>query len=158
MSVIQFSEKEAETRALGAALAEILAPDGVLMMTGDLGSGKTVVTQGLAAGLGIDSRQVQSPSFTLIREHEGSGGRLVHIDLYRLDDQELESLGLWEILAGPGIKAVEWGEKIPFEVPDAVQLTIRVLEPSNRRRIELSGLAENELLPGLQGTESLEQD
>ena len=158
MSVIQFSEKEAETHALGAALAEILAPDGVLMMTGDLGSGKTVVTQGLAAGMGIDSRQVQSPSFTLIREHEGSGGRLVHIDLYRLDDQELESLGLWEILAGPGVKAVEWGEKRPFEVPDAVQLTIQVLEPSNRRRIELSGVAENELLPGLQGTESKEQD
>lgn len=129
------------------ALAPKLVPDGVLLMTGDLGSGKTVVTQGLALGMGIEHRQVQSPSFTLIREHEGAGGKLVHIDLYRLDDRDLGSLGLWEILASPGVKAVEWGEKVPFEVPAAFHLTIRVVEPSHRRRFDLSGLDEIELPP-----------
>lgn len=127
------------------ALAAKLVPDGVLLMSGDLGSGKTVVTQGLAQGMGIEYRQVQSPSFTLVREHEGAGARLVHIDLYRLDDRDLGSLGLWEILAGPGVKAVEWGEKVPFEVPAAVHLAIQVLEPSYRRRFDLSGLDEIEL-------------
>jgi len=129
------------------ALAAKLVPDGVLLMSGDLGSGKTVVTQGLAQGMGIEYRQVQSPSFTLVREHEGAGARLVHIDLYRLDDRDLGSLGLWEILAGPGVKAVEWGEKVPFEVPAAVHLTIRVLEPASRRRFDLSGLDDLDVPP-----------
>ena len=147
MSLIHFSEDETGTRALGMALAPKLVPDGVLLMTGDLGSGKTVVTQGLALGMGIEYRQVQSPTFTLVREHEGAGGKLVHIDLYRLDDRDLGSIGLWEILASPGVKAVEWGEKVPFEVPAAVHLAIRVLEPSFRRRFDLSGLGEIELPP-----------
>jgi tRNA threonylcarbamoyl adenosine modification protein YjeE len=114
--------------------------DGVLLLSGDLGSGKTVVTQGLGMALGIDYKQVQSPSFTLVREHEGNQGRLIHIDLYRLDNADLEALGLWEILAGPGLKAVEWGDKLPFEVPGAVRLFVEVLEPSNERRFEISGL------------------
>lgn len=158
MSLVHLSESEAETRALGAALAAKLMPDGVLLMSGDLGSGKTVVTQGLAMGMGVESREVQSPSFTLVREHEGAGGRLIHIDLYRLDEKEIGSLGLWEILAGPGVKAVEWGEKVPFEVPSALHLAIEVLEPSRRRRIDLSGIEPNELLPAVQGVDSIDQD
>ena len=67
---------EEETRALGRALAGELAPDGVLLLSGDLGSGKTVLAQGVAAGLGIDPGEVQSPTFNLIREHRGTGGRL----------------------------------------------------------------------------------
>ncbi len=136
---------EQGTRSLGAALGRSLAPDGVLLLSGDLGSGKTVVTQGLAIALGIDYRQVQSPSFTLVREHEGGQGHLIHIDLYRLDNADLEALGLWEILAGPGVKAVEWGDKLPFEVPGAVRLSVEVLEPPNERRFEISGIDEAEL-------------
>lgn len=128
------TQDEAETRALGRELAAELAPDGVLLLSGDLGTGKTVLTQGLAEGLGIDAREVQSPTFTLIREHEGPGGRLVHVDLYRLEPAETGALGIEELLAGPGIKVVEWAERLPFEVPGATWL--RLLRSAEGRDIQ----------------------
>ncbi len=126
---------ESETRALGKSLAAELAPDGVLLLSGDLGAGKTVLTQGLAEGLGIDPREVQSPTFTLIREHEGPGGRLIHADLYRLDPGEAGALGIEELLAGPGVKVVEWAERLPFEVHGATWL--RLLRVADGREIKL---------------------
>ena len=128
------TKTEEETRDLGASLATELAPDGVLLLSGDLGTGKTVLTQGLAEGLGIDAREVQSPTFTLIREHEGPGGRLVHVDLYRLEPGETGALGIEELLAGPGIKVVEWAERLPFEVPGATWL--RLLRAAEGREIQ----------------------
>jgi tRNA threonylcarbamoyladenosine biosynthesis protein TsaE len=131
---------EAGTRALGRELAEELAPDGVLLLSGNLGTGKTVLTQGLAEGLGIDPREVQSPTFTLIREHEGPGGRLVHVDLYRLEPGETGALGIEELLAGPGIKVVEWAERLPFEVPGATWLRLlRVTDGREIQRIQPGG-------------------
>jgi tRNA threonylcarbamoyladenosine biosynthesis protein TsaE len=118
------SASEAETRAFGRALAGELAPDGVLLLSGDLGSGKTVLAQGVAAGLGIDPAEVLSPTFNLIREHRGSRGRLIHVDLYRLDPDEVGALGLEELLAGPGVKVVEWAERLPFPVPGARELRL----------------------------------
>lgn len=128
------SANDEETRRIGAELAAELRPDGVLLLSGELGAGKTVLAQGVAAGLGIDPRQVQSPSFTLIREHEGTGGRLIHVDLYRLQPREAAELGLEELLAGPGVKVIEWAERLPFEVPGAVRLTLRTL-PEGEREI-----------------------
>jgi tRNA threonylcarbamoyladenosine biosynthesis protein TsaE len=131
------TRSEAETRALGQSLAAELAPDGVLLLSGDLGAGKTVLTQGLAEGLGIDPREVQSPTFTLIREHEGPGGRLIHVDLYRLDPGETAALGIEELLAGPGVKVVEWAERLPFEVPGATRLRLaRVAGEGGGREIK----------------------
>lgn len=119
------SRHEAETRELGARLAVELEPDGVLLLTGDLGAGKTVLVQGLAAALGIDPRQVQSPTFTVVREHQGERCALAHIDLYRLEPEEAAALGIEELLAGPGIKAVEWAERLPCPVADGLWLEIR---------------------------------
>jgi tRNA threonylcarbamoyl adenosine modification protein YjeE len=98
----------------------------VLLLTGELGSGKTVLARGVAAALGIDPRQVLSPSFNLIREHRGAAGhppRLVHVDLYRLEPQEAAALGLDEVLAGAGVKVVEWAERLP-EAPPAGPATL----------------------------------
>ena len=129
------TESEEQTRALGASLGGRLAPDGVLLLAGDLGAGKTVLTQGVATGLGIDPREVVSPSFTLIREHEGAAGILVHIDLYRLEADDVSSLALDELLAGPGIKVVEWAERLPFAVPDAMCLELRRTGREDQREI-----------------------
>src|SRR6185295_19817990 len=93
------TRSEAETQALGRDLARELAPDGILLLSGELGSGKTVLARGIGEGLGIDPREVQSPTFTLIREHRGigdRGGRMVHVDLYRLDPEDVGTLGLEE--------------------------------------------------------------
>jgi tRNA threonylcarbamoyladenosine biosynthesis protein TsaE len=122
---------EEETRAVGRALAAELSPDGVLLLSGDLGSGKTVLAQGVAEGLGIAAREVQSPTFTLIREHKvpGTERQLIHVDLYRLEPEEVEPLGLEERLAGPGVKVIEWAERLPFPVPGALALTLRRQKP-----------------------------
>jgi tRNA threonylcarbamoyladenosine biosynthesis protein TsaE len=140
---------EEETRALGAALARELAPDGVLLLSGDLGAGKTVLARGAAEGLGIDPNEVQSPTFSLIREHRGSGApggrlvRLLHIDLYRLEPDEAGALGLEELLAGPGVKVVEWAERLPFPVPGA-----RVLRLARRPGGGRDIMEEKSLEPG----------
>jgi tRNA threonylcarbamoyladenosine biosynthesis protein TsaE len=115
---------EEETRTFGRELAEELAPDGVLLLSGDLGTGKTVLAQGVASGLGIDPGEVQSPTFNLIREHRGSRGFLIHVDLYRLEPEQVGALGLEELLAGPGVKVVEWAERLPFPVPGARALRL----------------------------------
>jgi tRNA threonylcarbamoyladenosine biosynthesis protein TsaE len=129
----------AATRRVGEELAAELAPDGVLLLSGDLGTGKTVLTQGLAEGLGIDPGEVQSPTFTLVREHRGAGApghRLVHVDLYRLEPAEAAEIGLDELLAGPGVKVVEWAERLPYKVPGALRLALRRTEQGREIREE----------------------
>jgi tRNA threonylcarbamoyladenosine biosynthesis protein TsaE len=130
------SRSEAETLALGRELGRELAPDGVLLLSGDLGAGKTVLARGIGEALGIAAREVQSPTFTLIREHRGSGGRLVHVDLYRLAPEETAALGLEELLAGPGVKVIEWAERLPFAPPGALVLKLARSADGEGREIE----------------------
>jgi tRNA threonylcarbamoyladenosine biosynthesis protein TsaE len=115
----------AATREVGRELARELAPDGALLLEGDLGAGKTVLVQGLAEGLGLDPTAVQSPTFTLHAVHRGSGGVLHHFDLYRLSAEEVAATGFEELLLGPGVKAVEWAERLPFAIPGARVIRIR---------------------------------
>lgn len=125
------------TEAVGRELAASLAPDGALLLQGELGAGKTALVRGLAAGLGVAPGEVQSPTFTLLREHRGAAGRLLHFDLYRLEPEEVAASGFEELLLGPGVKAVEWPERLPFAVPGARRLAI-AREAGERRRIELT--------------------
>lgn len=122
-----FTRSEEETRRVGAELGAELAPAGVLLVHGDLGAGKTVLARGVAEALGVDPAEVQSPTFIVMREHEGRGagaGRLVHVDLYRLDPDEAAAAGVEEVLAGPGVKVVEWAERLPHAPPGALRLRI----------------------------------
>jgi len=131
------TRSEAETQELGRELGRELAPDGVLLLSGDLGAGKTVLTRGIGEALGVGSREVQSPTYTLIREHRGTEGRLVHVDLYRLSGEETLALGLEELLAGPGVKVIEWAERLPFEVPGACILHLaRTADGEGREVVE----------------------
>lgn len=129
------SADAAATRRIGAALAQGLAPDGILLLEGDLGAGKTVLAQGVAAGLGIPAGEVQSPTYTLVREHRGPGGRLLHLDLYRLEPDDVAAAGIEEVLAGSGVKVVEWPDRLPFAPPNAVVVSITEL-PNGERDIE----------------------
>jgi len=102
-----------ETLAFGRDLARLLLPPCLVLLEGELGSGKTVLTKGIAAGLGAASEsEVNSPTFALV--HEYSGRRKVyHLDLYRVESaRELASLGLDELLAQDATVIVEWGEKL----------------------------------------------
>ncbi len=138
------SASEGETRELGARLAEELRPDGTLLLSGDLGAGKTVLVQGVAAGLGIDPAEIQSPTFTLIREHVAGDARLLHVDLYRLDAREAAAIGLEEELAGAGVKVVEWAERLGFPVPGALALEIRRIGEGDERLVLERAPAESE--------------
>jgi tRNA threonylcarbamoyladenosine biosynthesis protein TsaE len=126
---------EAETEAVGEALAAELSPDGLLLLSGDLGSGKTVLARGIARGLGIDPREVQSPTFTLIREHRSPAARLIHVDLYRLEPEDLDALGLDELLAGPGVKVVEWAERLPEALRAHAALALALRRAGEEREI-----------------------
>lgn len=132
------SRSEAETLTLGSGLAERLGRDGALLLWGELGSGKTVLTQGLAQALGFERREIQSPTYTLIHEYKKRGRRFVHADLYRLEPDQISALGLEEVLAGPGVKVVEWADRLPFPVAGAIRLRISV-GAAGERRIEEIG-------------------
>jgi tRNA threonylcarbamoyladenosine biosynthesis protein TsaE len=112
-----------QTRAVAAALGELLAPGDLVLLVGDLGAGKTVFVQGLARGLGVEE-PVTSPTFTIVQEYAGRLP-LVHVDVYRLDRlQDVYDLGLEE--AGDrGATVVEWGDLVEQAVP-AEHLVIRI--------------------------------
>ena len=131
------SHDEAATEDIGARLVTMLPPDSTILLKGDLGAGKTVLVRGLSKPLGIDRRQVQSPSYALIHEYEGTKGRLVHVDLFRLEPDEVPSLGLDELLDGPGFKAIEWGERLSEMPPGSVNIRIEAEGESGARRITL---------------------
>ena len=106
-----------ETQKLGENLGTPIAAPALLALTGELGSGKTAFVQGLARGLGVPQEYyITSPSFTLINEYPGRR-RLFHVDLYRLENYtDLEETGLYDILEGDGVVAVEWAEKLPEDL------------------------------------------
>lgn len=130
------SRSERETEAVGRELAARLTPDGVLLLSGELGSGKTVLVKGVAEALGIAPSEIQSPTFTLMRSHQGTDGALLHVDLYRLEPEEVQDIGLEEALYGPGVKVVEWAERLPYEVPGAVHVRLRRGALEGEREIE----------------------
>jgi len=129
----------AETRRVGEEILPELLPDGTVLLLGDLAAGKTVLAQGVAAGLGIDPAEVQSPTYTLVREHNGPRGRLLHLDLYRLEPAEAALLGLEELLASPAVKVVEWAERLPLRVPGALVLRLQPGAGEEREIHELIG-------------------
>lgn len=100
-----------ETRILGACLAPTLLPGDVISLSGDLGAGKTVFVQGIAAALGVEG-PVTSPTFTIVHEYEGRYP-ITHMDVYRLDSfQEVLDLGFEELLDPAAVLVVEWGEAV----------------------------------------------
>jgi tRNA threonylcarbamoyladenosine biosynthesis protein TsaE len=126
------THSEAETAALGRQLAPSLAPGAVVLLIGDLGTGKTAFARGLAEGLGIDPEEVSSPTFTLIQEYRGGRLTLFHVDLYRLTDpREIDDLGLGD-LAEEGVLAIEWAEKLTRPVAEGVIVRFRHLGGDTR--------------------------
>jgi tRNA threonylcarbamoyladenosine biosynthesis protein TsaE len=124
MPVVLHSDSAEGTRALGRRLAQLLVEGDVLLLHGDLGAGKTTLTQGILSGLNAGSAG-QSPTFILVSEHQGimASGTPVdirHLDLYRLNDPaELDSFGYADILsASDGIIIVEWPERAGDFLPE----------------------------------------
>jgi tRNA threonylcarbamoyladenosine biosynthesis protein TsaE len=130
-----------ETIELGRKIAGQLSSKAVVLLIGDLGAGKTTLTQGIVEGLGAASREeVASPTFTLI--HEYGPPPIYHIDLYRLDTEaEVATLGLDELFDRDAVVLIEWGERFPRLMPQArieIRLEHSKDEDDDSRRIQVS--------------------
>jgi tRNA threonylcarbamoyladenosine biosynthesis protein TsaE len=107
-----------DTAALGRALADLLEPGDLVVLAGPLGAGKTVLVQGIGAGLGVPGR-ITSPTFVLARVHRGGRLPLVHVDAYRLGSvEEVDDLDLDADL-GSSVTVVEWGSGLVEQLTDA---------------------------------------
>jgi tRNA threonylcarbamoyladenosine biosynthesis protein TsaE len=126
------SRSERETAHAARELAQDLQANDVVLLSGDLGAGKTAFVRGLAEGLGIDPDDVASPTFTLIHEYRGGRLTLYHIDLYRLSPREVEDLGLDDVLEAGGVVAIEWPDRWKAAPADAVRVELRVSGETDR--------------------------
>ncbi|HEY9781123.1 MAG TPA: tRNA (adenosine(37)-N6)-threonylcarbamoyltransferase complex ATPase subunit type 1 TsaE [Leptolyngbyaceae cyanobacterium] len=126
--LIKFSLAGAEaTRSLGITLGRSLKPGTVIFLEGDLGSGKTTLVQGMGTGLGI-TESIVSPTFTLINEYTEGRLPLYHLDLYRLQLQEVAAMQLesyWEGIELPlGIVAIEWADRLDYKPPSYLRICL----------------------------------
>ena len=135
-----------ETFALGEKIGRQARKGQVYTLTGDLGTGKTVFTQGVAAGLGI-TEPISSPTFTIIQEYESGRLPLYHFDVYRIGDiEEMEEIGYDDYFFGQGICLIEWADLIEEILPENL-IKIRIEKDLEKgfdyRKITVIGLEEN---------------
>lgn len=135
-----------ETTTLGQKLGALLKSGDCIVLTGELGTGKTAFTKGIAVGLGID-QMIKSPTYTIVREYHQGRLPLYHMDVYRIEDGGLE-LGLEEYFEGDGVSIVEWGQQVQDELPASyLQIKLNYTEIQNERTIQFipKGLRATEL-------------
>lgn len=138
MSVFE-TQSEEETVELGRRIAAGLPPRALVLLIGNLGAGKTTLAKGIVSGLGAaPPEEVSSPTFTLI--HEYGGGRVYHVDLYRLDTaKEVATLGLEEILERDAVVLIEWGERFPqFMSSEHIEVRLRTLADDRREIVVIN--------------------
>ncbi len=137
MSSREFTTRSPEeTIALGRKLAADLKPPKLVVLTGDLGAGKTTLIKGIAEGFhAAKQADVTSPTFTLIHEYRGKTASVFHIDLYRVDTpRELETLGLDDLMDERAVLLIEWGEKFPrFQQDRDAEIRIERLGENERK-------------------------
>ena len=133
MSRVELTHSEEETQELARRFAETLKPGDVVLLSGNLGAGKTAFARGLAAGLGIDPGEVSSPTFTIVHEYRGGRLTLYHVDLYRLDQAATTDLGLEEMGIADGVLAIEWPERLSHPLPGALMVRMEFVNEQSRR-------------------------
>ncbi|MEJ2245011.1 MAG: tRNA (adenosine(37)-N6)-threonylcarbamoyltransferase complex ATPase subunit type 1 TsaE [Acidobacteriota bacterium] len=132
----RISESSEATQEIGSDLARKIQVPGIVLLRGDLGTGKTTLTRGIARGLGLsDPTLVNSPSFTLVNIYQGRCP-IYHVDLYRLkNERDLYSIGLDDFLGKDGVTIVEWSERLTYPLNQAMEIEIR--DAGGDRRILL---------------------
>ncbi|EHJ53158.1 hydrolase [Streptococcus macacae NCTC 11558] len=128
-----YSQNENQLLALGQRIGQKLKAQDVLVLTGDLGAGKTTLTKGIAKGLAVE-QMVKSPTYTIVREYEGRLP-LYHLDVYRIGDDP-DSIDLDDFLFGDGVTVIEWGELLDSSLLGDY-LTIRLDKLDDGRQVSL---------------------
>ena len=143
-----YTKNEEELINLGERLGTLLQKNDVLILSGELGAGKTTFTKGLAKGLGI-RQMIKSPTYTIVREYEGRLP-LYHLDVYRIEG-DADSIDLDEFLFGDGVTVIEWGHLLGEDLPDSY-LELELLKEAAGRRLSFSaqGPRAEELIKELQ--------
>ena len=129
-----YTKNEEELINLGERLGTLLQKNDVLILSGELGAGKTTFTKGLARGLGI-RQMIKSPTYTIVREYEGRLP-LFHLDVYRIEG-DADSIDLDEFLFGGGVTVIEWGHLLGEDLPDSY-LELEILKEAEGRRLYFS--------------------
>jgi tRNA threonylcarbamoyladenosine biosynthesis protein TsaE len=127
------THSEEETATVARELAAGLKAGDVILLSGNLGAGKTAFVRGLATGLGIDPEDVSSPTFTLVHEYRGGRLTLYHADLYRLERVATEDIGLEEMGVSNGVLAIEWPDRLAHALPGARAVGIEIVDETTRR-------------------------
>lgn len=142
--LVKFTNNEEETRKIGRAMGKNLQPGDIICLIGELGSGKTTITQGIAQGLGV-SGSVSSASFKLINEYKGRIP-VYHFDLFRLNKlSEIEELGYGEYFYNQGVTIIEWAEKMePLLPEERIEIELKIIS-ENSREIKITNLMEREI-------------
>jgi tRNA threonylcarbamoyladenosine biosynthesis protein TsaE len=136
--VIQ-SHSEHETIEAGRVLGASLRSGEIVLLYGELGSGKTAFVRGMAAGLGLDPAEVTSPTFTIVQEYRGTP-TLQHVDLYRLSPREVTDLALEDLTDGDTVLAIEWAERLPYPLrPPLIEVRFDAVPDGRRISIERPG-------------------
>lgn len=138
-----------ETHLLGKKLGEIVKENMVILLDGDLGAGKTTLTQGIALGLGV-KRNVTSPTFNIQKIYHGTRMNLYHIDAYRLEGIQ-QDLGFDEFFYDDGLTVMEWSQFMKYLIPEAyLMVSIHLLEDGSREFVfDANGKAYEALLEEL---------
>ena len=127
------SDSERQTAAIASDLAQGVRRGTVVLLFGELGAGKTAFVRGFVQGVGIDPEEVSSPTFTVI--HEYGRGRVYHVDLYRLEPDEVGELGLEELPEKGGLVCIEWADRIAHTVPGAISVEISDVGENSRELV-----------------------
>ena len=131
------TKSESDTLAFAARLAPMLSAGDAVLLTGDLGAGKSVLARGIARGMGI-AGPMPSPTFTLMIPYEGAGGKLYHFDLYRLSDpDEYYAAGLDEFVGGDGVAVVEWPGMADLDPEPALRISLERAGEEETRKINI---------------------
>lgn len=139
-----YSQNENELMSFGEQIGRFCKPGQVLVLSGDLGAGKTTLTKGLAKGLGIN-QMIKSPTYTIVREYEGTMP-LYHLDVYRIGDDP-DSIDLDDFLYGGGVTVIEWGELLdPALLGDYLRIRIEKEGDGRRLTFEAHGSQSEELV------------
>ncbi len=127
-----------QTVEIGKMIGRLLRGGDIIAFRGGLGAGKTTITHGIAIGMGLKD-DVSSPTFALVNEYVGDGLSLCHFDMYRIAEDELESIGFYDYLTDDRVLVIEWSENIANQLPDGI-ITVEIQRTGeDDRKIIITG-------------------